>query len=118
MMFAMKFNESQLSFLFNNLESADAFVEPVFGHAWWVMMDDLCWDDARQQFKDNPLILNKEQKDQFYQDMIEDVEIILHQLEMDVRYHSCNDSSWSNSKWCLEMVSDILEIIREAQVIA
>lgn len=110
MSYVIKLNESQLSFLFNNLES-DANVT---SHAWYVMMDTLNSGDLHPEF---PLILNKEQKDLFYQDMVIDAEIILHQLEMDVRYHSCNDSSWSNSKWCLEMVSDILEIIREAQVI-
>jgi hypothetical protein len=116
MSYVIKLNEQQLSFLFNNLESevnANAT-----SHAWYIMMDTLCWDEEKQVFKpENPLILHKEQKTQFYQDMAIDAEIILHQLEMDVRYHTCNDSSWSNSKWCLEMISDILEVIREAQVI-
>ena len=116
MSYAIKLNEQQLSFLFNNLE---ACVEnETKRHAWRKMMDMLCWDEEKQVFKpENPLILIQEQRDEFYQDMVCDSEEILRQLGMDVRYHSMNDSSWSNSKWCLEMVSDILEVIREAQVI-
>lgn len=110
MKYIIKFNEEQLSFLFNNLESD----VNAASHDWYKMMDELNKDDLHPM---NPLILDKEQRDMFYQDMVIDAESILHQLEMDVRYHTCNDSSWSNSKWCLEMVSDILEIIREAQVI-
>ena len=110
MKYIIKFNEEQLSFLFNNLESD----VNATSHDWYKMMDELNQDDLHPM---NPLILDKEQRDMFYQDMVIDAESILHQLEMDVHYHTCNDSSWSNNKWCLEMVSDILEIIREAQVI-
>lgn len=114
--YVIKLNEQELSFLFNNLES-EVNVE-VTSHAWYVMMDALCWDEEKQVFKpENPLILHKEQKTQFYQDMVIDAEIILHQLEMDVRYHTCNDSSWSNSKWCLEIISGILYKIQQAEVI-
>ena len=111
MNYVVKLNEEELSFLFNNLESD----VNATSHAWYVMMDTLNSGDLRPEF---PLILNKEQKDLFYQDMVIDAEIILHQLEMDVRYHSCNDTSWSNSKWCLEIISGILYKIQQAEVIA
>jgi len=113
-MYAIKFTEAQLSFLFNNLE---AFVESeAKRHTWYQLMDNLCWDAANQTFKpENPILLTKEQRDVFYQDMVCDSEEILRQLGLDVRYHSLNDTSWSNSKWCLEMLSDIMQTIREAQ---
>ena len=112
--YVIKLNEQQLSFLFNNLES----VVNATSHAWYVMMDTVCWDKEKQVFRPAfPLILTKEQREEFYQDMICDSEEILRQLGVDVRYHTCNDSSWSNSKWCLEMISDILKVIQEAQVI-
>jgi hypothetical protein len=113
-MYAIKFTEAQLSFLFNNLE---AFVESeAKRHTWYQMMDNLCWDEANQVFKpENPILLTKEQRDVFYQDMICDSEEILRQLGLDVRYHSLNDTSWGNSKWCLEMLSDIIQAIQEAE---
>lgn len=113
-MYAIKFSEAQLSFLFNNLE---AFVESeAKRHTWYQLMDNLCWDEANQVFKtEYPILLTKEQRDVFYQDMICDSEEILRQLGLDVRYHSLNDTSWSNSKWCLEMLSDIMQTIKEAQ---
>jgi hypothetical protein len=113
-MYVIKFTEAQLSFLFNNLE---AFVESeAKRHTWYQMMDNLCWDEANQVFKpENPILLNKQQKEEFWSDMVCDTEEILRQLEMDVRYHSLNDTSWSNSKWCLEMLSDIIQAIQEAE---
>lgn len=113
-MYAIKFTEAQLSFLFNNLET---FVESeVKRHTWYQLMDNLCWDEANQAFKpEYPILLTKEQRDVFYQDMICDSEEILRQLGLDVRYHSLNDTSWGNSKWCLEMLSDIMQTIKEAQ---
>lgn len=113
-MYAIKFTEAQLSFLFNNLE---AFVESeAKRHTWYQLMDNLCWDEANQTFKpENPILLTKEQRDVFYQDMVCDSEEILRQLGLDVRYHSLNDTSWSNSKWCLEMLSDIMQAIKAAQ---
>lgn len=116
MSYVIKLNEQELSFLFNNLE---ACVEnEAQKHAWWKMMDMLCWDEEKQVFKpENPLILNKEQRDEFYQDMVCDSEEILRQLGVDVRYHSMNDSSWSNSKWHLEIISNILYKIQQAEVI-
>ena len=113
-MYAIKFTEAQLSFLFNNLE---AYVESeAKRHTWYQMMDNLCWDEANQVFKpENPILLNKEQRDVFYQDMIGDSEEILRQLGLDVRYGSLNDTSWSNSKWCLEMLSNIMQTIRDAK---
>ena len=33
---------------------------------------------------------------------------------MYARYHTINDTSWSNSRWCLEKTSDVLEAIRNA----
>ena len=117
MSYVIKLNEEELSFLFNNLETC--VENGASTHTWWQMMDILCWDNDKQVFKpENPLILNKEQRDEFYQDMICNSEEILRQLGVDVRYHSLNDSSWSNSKWCLEMVSDILYKIQNAERIA
>lgn len=116
-MYAIKLNEKELSFLFNNLE---AYVEDqAKGHTWFQLMDNLCWDEANQVFKpENPLLLNKEQKEDFYMDLVLDSEEILRQLGVDVRYHSLNDTSWGNSKWCLEIISDILNKIQNAEVIA
>lgn len=113
-MYAIKFSEAQLSFLFNNLE---ACVESeAKRHTWYKLMDNLCWDEANQVFKpEYPILLTKKQKDVFYLDMICDSAEILRQLGVDVRYHSLNDTSWSNSKWCLEMLSDIMETIKTAQ---
>lgn len=113
-MYAIKFTEAQLSFLFNNLE---AYVESeAKRHTWYQLMDNLCWDEANQVFKpEYPILLTKEQRDVFYQDMICDSEEILRQLGLDVRYHSLNDTSWGNSKWCLEMLSDIMQSIKTAQ---
>lgn len=113
-MYAIKFTEAQLSFLFNNLE---AFVKSeAKRHTWYQMMDNLCWDEASQVFKpEHPILLTKEQRDVFYQDMIGDSEEILRQLGLDVRYGSLNDTSWSNSKWCLEMLSNIMQTIKEAK---
>lgn len=113
-MYAIKFTEAQLSFLFNNLE---AFVKAeAKRHTWYQMMDNLCWDEANQVFKPElPILLTKEQRDVFYQDMIGDSEEILRQLGLDVRYGSLNDTSWSNSKWCLEMLSNIMQTIKEAK---
>lgn len=113
-MYVIKFSEVQLSFLFNNLE---AYVESeAKRHTWYQMMDNLCWDEANQVFKpENPILLTKEQLDVFYQDMVCNSEEILRQLGLDVRYHSLNDTSWSNSKWCLEKTSDILQAIQNAQ---
>jgi hypothetical protein len=113
-MYAIKFSEAQLSFLFNNLE---AFVESgATRHTWYQMMDNICWDEANQVFKPgHPILLTKEQKEEFWSDMVCDTEEILRQLEMDVRYHSLNDTSWGNSKWCLEMLSDIIQAIQEAE---
>jgi hypothetical protein len=115
-MYVIKLNEEELSFLFNNLE---AYVENhAKGHTWFQLMDNLCWDETKQAFKpENPLILNEEQRDEFYQDMVCDSEEILRQLGIDVRYHSLNDSSWSNSKWCLEIISGILCKIQHAEVV-
>jgi len=111
-MYAIKFTEAQLSFLFNNLEST----VQVTDHTWYKLINLLCWNDEKQLFlPDNPIILNKGQKEEFWSDMVCDTEEILRQLEMDVRYHSLNDTSWSNSKWCLEMLSDIIQAIQEAQ---
>ena len=117
MNYVIKLNEEELSFLFNNLE---ACVEnEAKKHAWWKMMDMLCWDEEKQVFKpENPLLLIKEQRDVFYQDMVYDSEEILRQLGVDVRYHSLNDSSWGNSKWCLEIISNILYKIQNAERIA
>lgn len=113
-MYAIRFTEAQLSFLFNNLEAYAKF--EASRHTWYQMMDNLCWDAANQVFKpENPILLTKEQRDVFYQDMISDSEEILRQLGLDVRYHSFNDTSWSNSKWCLEMLSDIMQTIKAAQ---
>lgn len=113
-MYVIKFSEVQLSFLFNNLE---AYVESeAKRHTWYQMMDNLCWDEANQVFKpENPILLTKEQRDVFYQDMVCNSEEILRQLGLDVRYHSMNDTSWSNSKWCLEKTSDVLQAIQNAQ---
>lgn len=114
MRYVIKLNEEELSFLFNNLETCVENEVPT--HTWWKMMGMLCWDEEKQVFKpENPLILNKEQVDVFYQDMVCDSEEILRQLGVDVRYHSMNDSSWSNSKWCLEIISDILYKIQNAE---
>ena len=33
---------------------------------------------------------------------------------LDAQYHTINDTSWSNSRWCLEKTSDVLEAIRHA----
>lgn len=116
MSYVIKLNEEELSFLFNNLETC--VENEASTHTWWQMMDILCWDNDKQVFKpENPLILNKEQRDEFYQDMICNSEEILRQLGVDVRYHSLNDSSWSNSKWCLEIISNILYKIQQAKVI-
>lgn len=113
-MYVIKFSEVQLSFLFNNLE---AYVESeAKRHTWYQMMDNLCWDEASQVFKpENPILLTKEQRDVFYQDMVCNSEEILRQLGLDVRYHSLNDTSWSNSRWCLEKTSDVLQAIQNAQ---
>lgn len=113
-MYAIKFTEEQLSFLFNNLE---AYVESeAKRHTWYQMMNNLCWNEEKQVFvTDRPLLLTKEQKDVFYLDMVCDSEEILRQMGLDVRYHTINDSSWSNSKWCLELISDVLERIRNAE---
>lgn len=113
-MYAIKFAKEQLSFLFNNLE---AYVESdAKRHTWYQLMDNLCWEETSQTFKpENPILLTKEQRDVFYQDMVCDSEEILRQLGMDVRYQTINDTSWSNSRWCLEMISDILLTIRTAE---
>lgn len=115
-MYVIKLNEEELSFLFNNLE---ACVEHgASTHTWFMLMSNVCWDEDKQVFRpENPLLLNKEQRDEFYQDMVCDSEEILRQLGIDVRYHSLNDSSWSNSKWCLEIISDILCKIQHAEVV-
>lgn len=116
MSYVVKLNEEELSFLFNNLETC--VEKEASTHTWWKMMDMLCWDNDKQVFKsENPLLLIKEQRDEFYQDMICDSEEILRQLGVDVRYHSLNDSSWGNSKWCLEIISNILYKIQNAEVI-
>lgn len=116
-MYVIKLNEKELSFLFNNLE---ACVENhAKEHTWFQLMDNLCWDEANQVFKpENPLLLNKEQREEFYMDLILDSDEILRQLGLDVRYHSVNDTSWGNSKWCLEIISDILNKIQNAEAIA
>ena len=114
MAYVIKLNEEELSFLFNNLEAP----RDVMFHSWYRMMDVVCWDENEQVFiPENPLILDKEQREVFYQDMVCDSEEILRQLGVDVRYHTLNDTSWSNSKWCLEIISDILYKIQQAKVI-
>ena len=116
MSYVIKLNEEELSFLFNNLETC--VENEASTHTWRTLADALCWDEADQIFKpENPLILNKEQRDEFYQDMVCDSEEILRQLGVDVRYQCINDTSWSNSKWCLEIISGILYKIQQAKVI-
>lgn len=114
MQYAIKFTEEQLSFIFNNLETE--VINEAKGHTWYQMTKNLCWDEAKQVFKpENPILLNKEQRDVFYLDMVLDSEEILRQLGMDVRYGSLNDTSWSCSKWSLEMLSSIMQAIQNAQ---
>lgn len=116
-MYVIKLNEKELSFLFNNLEAR--IEHEASTHTWWKMMGILCWDETNQVFKpENPLLLNKEQKEEFYMDLVGDSEEILRQLGLDVRYHSMNDTSWFNSKWCFEVISDIMYKIQNAEVIA
>lgn len=116
MSYVVKLNEEQLSFLFNNMEGDSMWIDSYKNHAWYKMMDVLCWDAVNDKFKpENPLILLKEQRDVMYQDLVADSEMILKQLGMDVRYHTCNDSSFMNSKWCLEMISDVLQAIKDAE---
>lgn len=112
-MYAIKLTEEQLSFLFNNLER-DVLVYAK-QHTWYQMMDALCWDEVNQKFlPEYAILLTKTQRDAWYQDMVCNSEEILRQMGMDVRYHSINDVSWSNSRWCLEMTSDVLNAIRNA----
>lgn len=112
-MYAIKLTEEQLSFLFNNLEND--VLDDAKQHTWYQMMDALCWDKRKQVFKpENCILLTPNQRDTWYQDMICNSEEILRQMGMDVRYHSINDTSWSNSRWCLEKTSDVLEAIRNA----
>ena len=112
-MYAIKLTEEQLSFLFNNLENN--VLDDAKQHTWYQMMDELCWDEREQIFKpENYIMLTSNQRDVWYQDMICNSEEILRQMGMDVRYHSINDTSWSNSRWCLEKTSDVLEAIRNA----
>lgn len=112
-MYAIKLTEEQLSFLFNNLENN--ILDDAKQHTWYQMMDALCWDDAKQVFKsESCIMLTSNQRDAWYQDMVCNSEEILRQMGMDVRYHSINDTSWSNKRWCLEKTSDVLEAIRNA----
>ena len=116
MSYVIKLNEQELSFLFNNLETC--VENEAREHTWYTLADALCWNEADQIFKpENPLILNKEQRDEFYQDMICNSEEILRQLGVDVRYHCINDTTWSCSRGCLEIISDILHKIQCAEVI-
>lgn len=118
MAYVVKLNEQELSFLFNNMEGDSMWIESYKEHAWYKMMDVLCWDAVNEKFKpENPLILTKEQRDEMYRDLVVDSEMILKQLGMDVRYHTCNDSSFMNSKWCLEVISEILFAIHNAEEI-
>lgn len=115
-MYAIKFTNNQLSFLFNSLESSVVSELRLKRHTWYQMMTNVCWDEEKQAFKpENPILLTKEQRDVFYQDMVCDSEEILRQLGLDVRYGSLNDTSWSNIKWCLEMLSGIMQTIQAAQ---
>ena len=112
-MYAIKLTEEQLSFLINNLESS--ILDDAKSHTWYQLMDALCWDAAKQVFRpENWILLTPTQRDAWYQDMVCNSEEILRQMGMDVRYHTINDTSWSNSRWCLERTSDILETIRNA----
>lgn len=114
MIYVIKFKEEQLSFLFNCMEPSSRWSDDYKGHAWYKEMESVCWNDETQEFVLNPVILNKEQRDVFYQDMVIDSELILKEIALDVRYHTCNDSSFLNSKWCLEMISDIIDVIKHA----
>lgn len=111
MQYAIKLNKQGLSYIFNNMSSSNEFKQ----HTWYQLADALCWDEEKQVFKEVPILLNKEQRDIFYQDIIVESEEILRQLSCDVRYHTINDTSWFNSKDCLEVLSDILECIRNAE---
>ena len=113
-MYAIKLTEEQLSFLFNNLENS--ILDDAKQHTWYQMMDALCWDEKKQVFKpENWIGLTTNQRDAWYQDMVCNSEEILRKMGMDVRYHTINDTSWSNSRWCLERTSDVLEAIRNAK---
>ena len=112
-MYAIKLTEAQLSFLFNNLECD--VLEYAKQHAWYQMMDYVCWDEANQKFlPEHAILLTKTQRDAWYQDMICNSEEVLRQMGMDVRYHTINDVSWASSRWCLEMTSDVLKAIKNA----
>lgn len=111
MQYAIKLNKQGLSYVFNNMYR----VEEAKKHTWYQLADVLCWDEEKQEFKELPILLNKEQRDIFYQDIIVESEEILRQLGIDVRYHTINDTSWSNSKYCLEVLSDILNCIQNAE---
>jgi hypothetical protein len=117
MAYEIKLTQEQKSFLINNLEPSSEFVHDDPRDSLWWMMVLSCWDEEKQEFNSAPIYLSPRDLAQFKRHMQEDAQIILQQLEFDVMHHTCNDTSWSNSKWCLEKVSDIISILNEAQFV-
>lgn len=111
MHYAIKLNKQGLEYIFNFMYAP----EKAKKRTWYQLADALCWDEEKQEFKEVPILLNKEQRDIFYQDIVCESEEILRQLGMDVRYHTINDTSWNSSKTSLEVLSDILKCIQDAE---
>ena len=112
----IRFNEEQLSFLLNNLEPSCDFPhgDPT-KELWYLLLLARCWDEDEQQFHPEiPIRLGYKSRQIFLRNMEEDADIIFKQLRGDVMYHACNSSSWNNSIWCLEMISDIINIIKNS----
>lgn len=109
----IQFDESQISFIFNNLECRDCFKKDYHDESWWYKFCEL--GDTAHLYPERSIRLTYEEWCRFKEVLLEDAEIILHQLLMDVKYHSYNDASAANSSWCLNKISDCIHVIDSAK---
>lgn len=106
----IKLTYEQVSFLFNNLDVS------VKGTAWARELDKQL-DDYYKESQDKVFMLyldSDDDLDTMRMCMYANTDEILRQLKLDVRCHSMNPTSNSNTIWCLEMTSNVIWSINHA----
>lgn len=114
-MYIIKFTEEQISFLFNNLECRECFKKDYHDESWWYKVCEL--GDTDHLYPEKEISLTYEELCRCKEVLLEDAKIILHQLLLDVEYHSYNDISVTNSSWCLNIISDCIHTLDKAKFI-
>lgn len=107
---AIKLTWAQVSFLYNNLDVS------VKGTAWAKELDKQL-GDYYEEPQDKVFSLYLDSDDDLStmrMCMHANTDEILRQLKLDVRCHSMNPTSNSNTIWCLGMTSDVIWAIDHA----